>query len=208
MRRLESALLADSFPLDYDLCSSCHANCSAIHNPANTFTSIANISDWWPKVVCDKCNRTGIAGNRYKCNSCVDYDLCGRCYEDSDSFHEHGKPAFSNLGSRGEDRARKIEHLKAMGFGDERTNELLLNRFDNDIQRVGGYFARISLLEAKRLLLGRLCASQAQPVRAARRRSSPRQRIRSRVPRRWWRMGSLVQARLGPFVNTFLWEHG
>lgn len=139
---LADICIVSLFIKDYDLCLACHPKRNQVHNPAHTFTSIEKVSDFWPKIVCDACNRTGIAGNRYKCNSCTDYDLCGRCYDKADQIHEHGKAGFSNLGTRGEDRSRKLEHLRAMGFTDERTNEILLNRFDNDIQRVG---CRISL---------------------------------------------------------------
>lgn len=121
----------------YDLCPACQPNAGQLHNPTHTFTSIASYDFFWPKVVCDGCNRTGIAGNRYKCEHCQDFDLCSKCFEKADEIHVHGKVGFANLGTRGEDRARKQEHLRAMGFQDERANLLLLNRFDNDIQKVG-----------------------------------------------------------------------
>jgi hypothetical protein len=31
-------------------------------------------------IVCDGCDKHGITGTRYKCNTCEDFDLCGDCY--------------------------------------------------------------------------------------------------------------------------------
>lgn len=32
------------------------------------------------KIICDGCKAQGIAGARFKCTRCYDYDLCGPCY--------------------------------------------------------------------------------------------------------------------------------
>ncbi len=36
-------------------------------------------------ISCDRCGRTPILGNRYKCTNCFDYDLC----EDCEALNEH-----------------------------------------------------------------------------------------------------------------------
>ena len=52
-----------------------------LHAPENEPSSLLDIT---PKetshigIQCDQCNKT-IAGNRYKCGNCVDYDVCELC---------------------------------------------------------------------------------------------------------------------------------
>lgn len=33
-----------------------------------------------PNIICDSCRKHGIAGMRWKCNRCYDFDLCTQCY--------------------------------------------------------------------------------------------------------------------------------
>lgn len=33
-----------------------------------------------PNIICDGCKKHGIAGMRWKCARCYDYDLCTHCY--------------------------------------------------------------------------------------------------------------------------------
>eukprot|EP00929_Paragymnodinium_shiwhaense_P022542 TRINITY_DN14373_c0_g1_i1.p1 TRINITY_DN14373_c0_g1~~TRINITY_DN14373_c0_g1_i1.p1 ORF type:complete len:412 (+),score=38.57 TRINITY_DN14373_c0_g1_i1:84-1319(+) len=38
-------------------------------------------------VVCDGCNTTNFTGTRWRCRSCLDYDLCDRCHADRAHVH-------------------------------------------------------------------------------------------------------------------------
>ena len=40
-------------------------------------------------VRCDSCRSTKIYSDRYKCLECVDYDLCGNCFEERCQTKEH-----------------------------------------------------------------------------------------------------------------------
>jgi|EP00945_MAST-04E_sp_MAST-4E-sp1_P000697 DNA-directed RNA polymerase subunit RPC12/RpoP len=40
-------------------------------------------------VVCDGCRQTPIVGQRFKCNTCEDFDLCGSCYRNHQENHVH-----------------------------------------------------------------------------------------------------------------------
>lgn len=42
-----------------------------------------------PNIICDGCKKHGIAGIRWKCETCVNYDLCSQCYmgDKHDLFH-------------------------------------------------------------------------------------------------------------------------
>lgn len=43
-------------------------------------------------VLCDGCGEKGlVAGNRWKCETCADYDLCNVCYEKKVTDAEHTK---------------------------------------------------------------------------------------------------------------------
>jgi hypothetical protein len=39
-------------------------------------------------VVCGGCRRTGILGPRYRCAVCPNFNLCKKCYNDSNSIHD------------------------------------------------------------------------------------------------------------------------
>lgn len=33
-----------------------------------------------PNIICDGCSKAGIAGIRFRCAQCTNYDLCATCY--------------------------------------------------------------------------------------------------------------------------------
>ncbi|XP_030377717.1 E3 ubiquitin-protein ligase KCMF1-like [Scaptodrosophila lebanonensis] len=40
-------------------------------------------------ICCDGCNRLNFFGRRFKCLRCVNYDLCGECYDQRIETHDH-----------------------------------------------------------------------------------------------------------------------
>ena len=39
--------------------------------------------------VCDGCNTSKFAGHRFRCNECVNFDLCTLCYSNNYGVHKH-----------------------------------------------------------------------------------------------------------------------
>lgn len=94
---------------DYDLCRGCHSNAALVH-PAHTFTTIDKpmMAMRFPAagrcarttndsgealhlgVECDACGAAPIAGKRFKCNDCADYDLCEKCHVHAAVVHFTG----------------------------------------------------------------------------------------------------------------------
>jgi len=68
---------------NFDLCSGCkEKNFHAEHS----FVTIADPKVTVHPAVCDSCENW-IVGDRYKCSSCLDYDLCGNCIPKKDEVH-------------------------------------------------------------------------------------------------------------------------
>ncbi|CAF0985861.1 unnamed protein product, partial [Rotaria sordida] len=42
-------------------------------------------------VLCDSCGAMNFAGLRYRCEICIDYDLCGACYDNDKESLQHSK---------------------------------------------------------------------------------------------------------------------
>ena len=65
----------------FDLCRSCISQASILHSPYHTFVSIRtpDSKSVHIGVLCNNCGKTPIIGERYKCLTCPDYDLCMRC---------------------------------------------------------------------------------------------------------------------------------
>lgn len=42
-----------------------------------------------PNIICDECKRNGLAGIRFRCATCPDYDLCVTCYGEDKHDIEH-----------------------------------------------------------------------------------------------------------------------
>ncbi|KXS17152.1 hypothetical protein M427DRAFT_264296 [Gonapodya prolifera JEL478] len=78
--------------VDFDLCKQCYGDAERIH-PGHRFglvmplprrgdtTTFGGRRPVWPGVHCDGCLSTGLH-ERYKCQSCPDYDLCTNCFTD------------------------------------------------------------------------------------------------------------------------------
>jgi len=91
---------------DYDLCEACELKKSTIHDNNHMFLKINRPRAWrhsWvsnpasgdnqtvihPRVQCDGCGQCPLVGNRYKCTTCPDYDLCESCEAKKVHFPDH-----------------------------------------------------------------------------------------------------------------------
>lgn len=54
-----------------------------------------------PNIICDGCKKHGIAGLRYKCVRCYDFDLCGLCYHSDSHNLNHVFQRFDTVNSVG-----------------------------------------------------------------------------------------------------------
>lgn len=59
-------------------------NSSSI-TPTTTTTGVRHAN-----IICDGCKKSGLAGIRFRCGQCANYDLCASCYGDDvhDLTHE------------------------------------------------------------------------------------------------------------------------
>jgi len=64
---------------DYDLCEECKQK-TGVHTADHTFVKITDPKAPVHPAICDHCNNY-IVGLRFKCNSCMDYDLCEKCIQ-------------------------------------------------------------------------------------------------------------------------------
>lgn len=46
-----------------------------LNNVVNLFLGVKH-----PNIICDGCSKAGIAGIRFRCAQCTNYDLCASCY--------------------------------------------------------------------------------------------------------------------------------
>ena len=53
-----------------------------------------------PDVVCDSCGQSGIAGVRWMCTKCKDFDLCTPCYNSGKHNHDHPFTRFITANSK------------------------------------------------------------------------------------------------------------
>lgn len=118
---------------DFDLCEKCY-NVKGVHNPEHKFDAITRPCPWrrpngnancsrptnQSEVIhpatCDGCHQR-IKGLRYKCNNCIDFDLCQSC-KDKNIHNEHSfttlsKPVFTPPGWKPEPE-QKVEETKAI----------------------------------------------------------------------------------------------
>ena len=52
-------------------------------------------------IICDGCRSQGIAGMRWKCIKCYDFDLCSECYMGDKHDVNHAFLRFDNASSAG-----------------------------------------------------------------------------------------------------------
>ncbi|XP_072143326.1 E3 ubiquitin-protein ligase MIB2-like isoform X2 [Dermacentor andersoni] len=55
----------------------------------------------FPTIICDICCTNGIVGTRWKCDECIDYDLCHTCYMSDKHNLEHAFLRFDEPGATG-----------------------------------------------------------------------------------------------------------
>eukprot|EP01088_Endostelium_zonatum_P000502 TRINITY_DN10752_c0_g1_i1.p1 TRINITY_DN10752_c0_g1~~TRINITY_DN10752_c0_g1_i1.p1 ORF type:complete len:348 (-),score=74.38 TRINITY_DN10752_c0_g1_i1:80-1123(-) len=75
---------------DYDLCETCIPKSATVHDAAHNFVKIhfpLHLRRPHFQVICDGCQKT-IDGDRYKCKSCPDYDLCSECEPKKAEVHD------------------------------------------------------------------------------------------------------------------------
>jgi hypothetical protein len=65
---------------DYDLCEECKKK-TGVHDAQHTFVKITDPNAVIHPAICDKCSNL-IVGLRFKCNSCIDFDLCETCVKE------------------------------------------------------------------------------------------------------------------------------
>jgi hypothetical protein len=85
----------------------------------------------WNRVSCDGCNKTGFTGNRNKCKSCKNFDLCDGCFINAKDIHnsQHEFESIKHPLKVKEDTL--LKELKEMGFqGNEEDLRSLLRRFN------------------------------------------------------------------------------
>lgn len=54
-----------------------------------------------PNIVCDGCSKAGIAGIRFRCAQCTNYDLCATCYGSDIHDLEHPFVRYQTTNSVG-----------------------------------------------------------------------------------------------------------
>ncbi|XP_046396249.1 E3 ubiquitin-protein ligase MIB2 [Ischnura elegans] len=65
-----------------------------------------------PNIICDACRKCGIAGMRWKCIQCEDYDLCTACYMSDMHDLTHVFQRFETANSLGENQVPRMGCFK------------------------------------------------------------------------------------------------
>ncbi|KAI8830071.1 hypothetical protein BJ741DRAFT_621037 [Chytriomyces cf. hyalinus JEL632] len=112
----------------------CHPMNAFVHQKA---APRASYPPRWEGVVCDGCNSKSFTGDRFKCKTCEDFDLCGTCHVTAKDIHnaQHEFEEVKHAWFAAEDE--QIAMLAEMGFvEDEAKARELLRRYDNSANRV------------------------------------------------------------------------
>lgn len=73
---------------DFDYCEKCFYKNRQIHQ--HNFNGITQLrEEIHMNTTCDGCHASPIYGSRYRCESCLDFDYCEKCYRFNASIHRH-----------------------------------------------------------------------------------------------------------------------
>ncbi|XP_023209720.1 E3 ubiquitin-protein ligase MIB2-like [Centruroides sculpturatus] len=70
-----------------------------------------------PNIICDACRKHGIAGMRWKCNRCYDFDLCTQCYMSEKHDLTHPFLRLETTASAGVEMPKRQGTLKIQARG-------------------------------------------------------------------------------------------
>lgn len=54
-----------------------------------------------PNIICDGCSKAGIAGIRFRCSQCSNFDLCAMCYGNDIHDLDHPFIRYQSINSAG-----------------------------------------------------------------------------------------------------------
>ncbi|KXS21564.1 hypothetical protein M427DRAFT_50989 [Gonapodya prolifera JEL478] len=128
---------------DYDHCDTCNAKKEELHDVTHEFVGIERPDEMWSTVTCDGCSKNGVV-ERFKCQSCPNYDLCSSCHVNASAIHpDH---SFTAMGTPASSTAPNLAQIAAVldfesspadrRARQEKVARHLLRRYQGDLQRV------------------------------------------------------------------------
>ncbi|KAJ3339941.1 hypothetical protein HDU93_007604 [Gonapodya sp. JEL0774] len=128
---------------DYDLCDECNVKKQELHDVSHEFVPIAQPDGFWNTVTCDGCGKNGLV-ERFKCQTCSNYDLCNACHAKAADVHPTHD--FTAMGTPAAFDAAALAQIAAVLDFDSSTPERrvkqeriarhLLRKHNGEIQRV------------------------------------------------------------------------